>query len=370
MADRVLVTGGAGFIGSHLVDALLARGDEVRVLDVRPLANAAPGERAGDVDVREGDVRDRAAVDAALAQVTVVYHLADVASGACSLIDARAHAEVSAVGTAVLFEALAARRAQLGAVVVASTSRVYGDGGYRCEAHGALATPLRTEARLASRKWEPVCPVCEREAQPTPTAEDHPVRPATPHAAAKLAAEQIARAMGAAHRLPTITVRYADVYGSRQPIGRAHAGVAAAITAQLLHDRRPELFEDGQQLRDFTHVSDAVRATIAAAAAADPRAHEVLNVGSGRGATLTQLARLVARGLGRSLEPELTGEYRAFDVRHGLVDVSRARTRLAWEPSVALEDGVAELVAWASAERPEDATLLANAELRARRLLH
>ncbi len=371
MTERVLVTGGAGFIGSHLVDALLARGDDVRVLD--DLAAERRGSSPslpGHVDLRVADVRDRRALDAALEQVTAVVHLAGVVGSGHSMVDARRHTDVNAVGTATLLEAMVARRAQFRALVVASTALVYGDGAYSCDEHGRVEGARRPAARLEARKWEPICRHCEREVHPMPTAEDHAPRPVSPYAITKLAEEQLALALGRAYRLPTLVLRYATVYGSRQVIDGSHAGIAPAMTAQLLNDRRPTLFEDGLQLRDFTHVSDAVRATIAATDAPETAWYEAFNVGTGRSTTLAQAARTLARSLGRSLEPEVTGEYRDGDVRHGFTDVSRARARLGWEAKVSLDEGVAELAAWASGQRPEDGTVLATAELRARRLLH
>jgi dTDP-L-rhamnose 4-epimerase len=372
VTERVLVTGGAGFIGSHLVDALLARGHAVRVLD-NLLAQAHPGATARflarEAELLVGDLRDRTAVDRALDGVSVVWHQGGMVGNGQSMYDIRRYVEVNAVGTATLLEAMLARRAQFRRLVVASSMVVYGDGAYQCPADGRSARPARPLERLRQGAWEPVCVACGQEVLPIPTPEDHPREPTSTYGISKRDQEELALVLGRAHGLPTIALRYLNTYGSRQSLGNPYTGVAAIIATRLLHGRPPVIFEDGRQRRDFVHVSDVVQANLAAAAAPEAACYQAYNVGTGRSVTVLELARLIAAGLSVEAELAPSGEFRAGDIRHCFADVSRAKARLGWQAERTLEGGLAELLTWAGGESPEDLTERANAELRARRLI-
>ncbi|MEK6607554.1 MAG: NAD-dependent epimerase/dehydratase family protein [Myxococcota bacterium] len=367
MPDRVLVTGGAGFVGSHLVDALLQRGDRVRVLDDL-LGQAHPGGvarfLARQAELQIGDLRDRAAVDQALGGVDVVYHLGGMVGNGQSMVQIRRYLDVNAVGTATLLEAMVARARQFRRLVVASSMAAYGDGAYRCVQHGIVSGVRRTEARLRAGRWEPLCPICEEEVEGIPTTEDQPLRPVSVYGISKRDQEETSLVVGAAYGIPTIALRYLNTYGSRQALSNPYTGVAAVFATRILHGRRPLVFEDGRQKRDLVHVSDVVRATIAAADAGDAAIGRPYNVATGRFVTVAELARLVARKLGRDLEPEIPGTFRRGDIRHCFADTSRAREQLGWEPRITLDEGATELAAWAAGERPEDGTDAANTELR------
>ncbi len=372
MSESVLVIGGAGFIGSHLVDALLARGDRVRVLDnllpqAHPTGTARFLDRHAELLVE--DVRDRAAVDRALDGVSVVFHQAGMVGNGQSMYDVRRYADVNVVGQATLLEAMIARRAQFRRLVVASSMVVYGDGAYRCPEHGVVGRVARPESRLVARMWEPICLQCGAEVAPVPTSEEHAQHPTSTYGISKQAQEQLALVVGRAHGIPTIALRYLNTYGSRQALSNPYTGVAAIMSARLLNGRAPTVFEDGGQLRDLTHVSDVVRANLAAADAGDTALYEALNIGTGRSVSIKEIARALARGLDRAIEPEVTGEYREGDIRHCYADVSKAKALLGWEARVRFDDGARELAEWARDERPVDHTERANAELRAMRLI-
>ena len=372
MTERVLVTGGGGFVGSHLVDALLARGDRVRVLD-NLLDQAHPTGTARflapDAELIVGDLRDRPAVDRALDGITIVYHQGGMVGNGQSMYDVRRYVEVNAVGTATLLEAMLARRSQFRRLVVASSMVVYGDGAYQCPMDGPVPRVHRPLERLRATQWEPVCTLCGHEVQPIPTSENHPLQPTSTYGITKRDQEELCLVLGRAHRLPTIVLRYLNAYGSRQALSNPYTGVAAIMATRLLNGRAPVIFEDGQQRRDFVHISDIVRANLAAAAADESACYEPYNVGTGRTTTILELARMIADELGRTVEIAPCGEFRAGDIRHCLVDASRARARLGWAAERRLEDGIRELVSWAIGERPEDRTEDANAELRALRLI-
>jgi dTDP-L-rhamnose 4-epimerase len=372
VTGRALVTGGAGFIGAHLVDHLVASGTSVRVLDdLTPQAHPTGTARFlhADAELLVGDLRDRAAVDRALEGVDVVFHLGGMVGGGQSMVEVRRYVDVNAVGTATLLEAIAARRDRVTRLVVSSSMAVYGDGAYRCGEHGIVAEVRRTDERLVARRWEPLCPRCDREVESVPTPEDHPLRPISTYAITKRDQEELCLVLGRAWGVPTLALRYLNTYGSRQALSNPYTGVAALMVTRLLHGKRPVVFEDGRQRRDLVHVSDVVRANLAAASAPEPAWYLAYNVGTGCSITIAELAVLLARRLGLDLPPEITGLHRRGDIRHCTADVSRARELLGWEASVSLPAGAAELVAWAAGEAPEDLTERANEALRAARII-
>lgn len=367
MSHRVLVTGGAGFIGSHLVDGLLASGAEVRVLDnllEQAHPTGEPRHVSKDAEFVLGDIRDRAAVDAALEGVEVVYHLAGMVGNGQSMFDVQRYVDVNATGTATILEALAARRAQIKTHVMASSMVVYGDGTYACPEHGRLRCVERSEARLARGEWEPVCPACGQEVSALATDEEHTLAPTSTYGISKLSQEQLALVLGRTFGVPTVALRFLNVYGSRQALANPYTGVAAIMTSRLLHDKAPLIFEDGQQRRDLVHVRDVVAALMAAADAPEAAWYLPFNIGTGRSNSILDIARLLARTLGREIEPLLPGEYRQGDIRHCFADVSRARDLLGWQAVTLLEEGISELAAWAGGEDADDKSDEANSELR------
>jgi dTDP-L-rhamnose 4-epimerase len=298
--------------------------------------------------------------------VDVVYHLGGMVGNGQSMVDLRRYVEVNAVGTATLLEQLLTRRNGVRRLVVASSMVVYGDGAYRCPTHGALVKTERPRSRLERRLWEPVCAECGSEVEPIAITEAQPLRPNSVYGISKRDQEELCLVVGRTYSVPTIALRYLCTYGSRQALTNPYTGVAAIWASRLLNGRRPIVFEDGCQLRDFVHVSDIVAATMKAADAPSEADYQPFNIGSGQKYTIAELARVLGEALGSKLLPELTGEHRAGDIRHCFADVSRAKSALGWEPRVGLEQGIAELVAWAAGQRPSDTSDAANAELRAR----
>jgi len=372
VSDTVLVTGGAGFVGSHLVDALLAAGERVRVLDnLDPLAHPTgvlPAHLPDDADVVIGDLRDRATVDRALLGVDRVFHLGGVVGNGESMVHVRKAVDVNSGGTANLLEAVLERRDHVRRLVAASSMVVYGDGAYRCAEHGDAAPPVRPTERLRRREWEPVCGICGRDLESLPTSEDAPLRPASVYGITKRDQEELVLVLGRAYGLETVALRYLNIYGPRQALGNPYTGVAAIFCARVLAGRRPLVFEDGRQMRDLVHVSDVVRATIAAMQAPEAPG-QALNVATGRGVEIGELAAQIGRALGSDLEPDVTGEFRAGDIRHCFADTARAAQKLGFEAAVALEDGLPELARWVAGQEPEERGDEALADLRARGLV-
>jgi dTDP-L-rhamnose 4-epimerase len=369
--STILVTGGAGFIGSHLVDALLARGERVRVLDnLDPLAhaNGAPAHLAAEAEFIEGDLRDRHVVERALDGVGQVFHLGGVVGNGESMVNVRRAVDHNAGGTATLLEAVIARRDQVRRLVAASSMVVYGEGSYRCAEHGLVHPPLRTAAQLRRHEWEPRCPACGAVVEPAPTREDAPLRPTSVYGITKRDQEELVLVLGRAYGIETVALRYLNVYGPRQALANPYTGVAAILAARVLTGRPPLVFEDGRQLRDLVHVSDVVRATLAAMDAPVAPGH-AFNVATGQRVRIGELAALIAAALGSRLEPVVTGEFRAGDIRHCFADVTAARELLGFEARTTLDEGLPELAAWVAESGASERGDEALADLRTRGLV-
>ncbi|MBA2523947.1 MAG: NAD-dependent epimerase/dehydratase family protein [Solirubrobacterales bacterium] len=345
----VLVTGGAGFIGSHLVDALLARGDDVRILDnLDPLAHPSgkPPEHLADAaELLIGDLRSDDDVAAALEGVEAVFHLGGVVGNGESMVNVRKAIDANAGGTATLLEGVIARRDRIRRVVVASSMVVYGEGSYRCPTHGLVSPGLRPVAQLRERRWEPICPECGRDTAPEPVRENAALRPVSVYGISKRDTEELALVLGEAYGFEAVALRYLNVYGPRQALANPYTGVAAIFSARLLGGRPPRVFEDGGQIRDLVHVSDIVAATLAGADSAGAPGH-AFNIATGRRITIAELAAQLCARLAPELEPKITGEFRAGDIRHCFADTALARDRLGFQAKTAIEDGLPELLEW------------------------
>ncbi|WP_033332348.1 NAD-dependent epimerase/dehydratase family protein [Streptomyces novaecaesareae] len=342
---RILVTGGAGFIGSAVVRALVAAGHEVRVLDallpaVHP-SGAVPALPAG-VEFRQGDVRDAAAVGQALAGVDAVCHQAAMVGLGLDLDDAPAYAGCNDLGTAVLLAAMA--REAVRDLVLAGSMVVYGEGRYRCPLHGAVSPGPRRRDDLDAGRFEPPCPRCGAALRPGLVAEDAPADPRNVYAATKLAQEHLAGAWARACGGRVLTLRYHNVYGPGMPRDTPYAGVASLFRSALARGEAPRVFEDGGQRRDFVHVEDVAAANLTALAAVGgrpPGSARAYNVGSGEVRTVGEMAAaLAAAHCGPA--PLVTGEYRLGDVRHITADSSRLRAELGWRARVSFAEGMVE----------------------------
>jgi dTDP-L-rhamnose 4-epimerase len=368
---KVLVTGGAGFIGSHLVDALLARGHTVRVLDsLDPQVHGAEPKRPDylhrDAELQVGDVRDRGAVRRALDGVEAVFHEAAAVGVGQSMYEIERYVSVNTLGAAVLLEELVERRKQLRRVVVASSMSIYGEGAYR-DADGAMVFPrIRSTQQLEARRWD-FADDRGRPLVPAPTPESKPLVPTSVYAVTKRDHEELFLSVGAAYDIPTVALRYFNVYGTRQALSNPYTGVIAIFSSRLLNGRAPVLFEDGRQSRDFTHVSDIVGANLCALER-DAAIGGVYNVGTGRSTSVLQIAETLASEIGVAIEPEIVARFRAGDIRHCYGDVSAAARDLGFEARTPLEAGMRELLAWLRTQSADDRVDQARKELESRGL--
>jgi dTDP-L-rhamnose 4-epimerase len=369
----VLITGGAGFIGSHLVEALLARGVPVRVLDALDPQVHGPGATQPrllppGVEFLHGSVTDRALVDRALRDVRAVVHLAAAVGVGQSMYAIAPYVEANVQGTAVLLDTMVNGHHAVGRLVVASSMSIYGEGRYRCAACGPVAPPLRPLRQLQARDWETRCPACRAIVEAVPTDEEKPLLPTSVYAVTKRDQEDLCLCVGRAYGIPTVALRLFNVYGTRQALSNPYTGVAAIFASRLLNGQPPLVFEDGAQSRDFVHVSDVVQAFCLALERADV-ADVALNVGTGRSTSITTVSRLLADALHVPLAPAFLGQFREGDIRHCSGDISRIRRILGFGPRIPLETGIAELADWARGQRAEDRVAQARAELEARGLV-
>jgi dTDP-L-rhamnose 4-epimerase len=367
---RVLVTGGAGFIGSHLVDRLLSDGCDVRVLDVLDpqVHSGVPGYLSRDAELIVGDVCDADVVRRALEGVDRLVHLAAAVGVGQSMYEIARYTHVNAMGAAVVLEQSIDVRERLEKIVVASSMSVYGEGLYRCVADGAERAPdPRPEQQLRDHAWELTCPDCGETLEPVSTPESKPLQPQSIYAIGKRDHEEMFLVFGAAYGVPVTALRFFNVYGTRQSLSNPYTGVAAIFSSRLLNGRAPIVFEDGLQSRDFVHVSDVVDAVVRSLAPGRGDGAAV-NVGSGSPITIRALAALLAKELAVAVEPEVRNTFRAGDIRHCVADIARARDLLAYEPRVGLEQGMRELVAWLGEQEAADHVEQAAADLAERGL--
>jgi dTDP-L-rhamnose 4-epimerase len=363
----VLITGGAGFIGSHLADELLAHGYRVRALDnlVDQVHGGAarPAYLDPDVELIEGDVRDPDTVRRSLRDIDTVVHLAARVGVGQSMYELTEYAAANTAGTAVLLEAILDHPVRK--LIVASSMSVYGEGSYEASG-GDLVEAARTPDQLARGDWDLVDDH-GRPLRPVPTPETkHPML-ASVYALTKYDQERLCLIFGDAYGIPTVALRFFNTYGTRQALSNPYTGVLAIFASRLLNGKQPLVFEDGLQRRDFVAVSDVTRAC-RLALESDRANGRTINVGTGCGISVLEIADKLARVLGTDVEPHVTGKFRAGDIRHCFADIALARELLEYEPTFALEQGMAELAEWLEGQVAEDNVETAAEELATRGL--
>lgn len=367
---HVLVTGGAGFIGSHLADELLQHGYRVRVLDnlsvqVHGQGRRRPAYLNPDVELFVEDIRNPDAVRKALHGIDAVVHFVAMVGVGQSMYELVRYTDVNNLGTAVLLEALIEKPVEH--LLVASSMSIYGEGLYRSADGTVYANVDRTLDQLRRSDWEMRSPTGE-ELAPVETPEWKTPSLASVYALSKYDQERMCLMIGQAYGIPTAAMRFFNAYGPNQALSNPYTGVLAIFASRLLNNKPPIVFEDGRQLRDFVSVRDVARAC-RLAMEAPAAAGQVFNVGSGVQYHVSEIARRMARILGKDIEPEVSGNYRVGDIRHCFPDISLARKALGFEPEVTLEDGLLDLAAWLEGQIAEDRFAEAKQELAVRGLV-
>ena len=366
---HILITGGAGFIGSHLADELLKHGHRVRALDnLSEQVHGPDAERPAylhaDVELIRGDTRDPAAVRRALQGIEAVYHFAAAVGVGQSMYEVAEYTSINNIGTAVLLEALMQHPVRR--LIVASSMSIYGEGLYRRADGRIVAGTERSLERLRTGDWD------MRDERgdvltPVATSEDKVPTLASVYALSKFDQERLCLMIGRAYGFPTIALRFFNVFGTRQALSNPYTGVLAIFASRLLNGNRPLIFEDGLQKRDFVSVYDIAQAC-RLALEVDAASGHPINIGSGRSYTVVEVAELLGNVLGKQIEPEICGKYRVGDIRHCYADISLAQRLLGYQPRVTLEEGIVELAEWLEGQVAHDRVAEASAELAARGL--
>jgi len=356
MGKQILITGCAGFLGSHLADALLQRGHRVRIFDnltpqVHP--GGIPEYLNSDVELVRGDMRHLDRVREAVRGMDVIFHLAAAVGVGQSMYEIAHYMGSNTQGTANLLQVILDGGCRLDKLIVASSMSIYGEGRYHCPACGDVAPPPRAVEQLKAKLWETVCSICGETLKPVPTDESKPLQCTSIYALSKKDQEEMVLLFGRTYGLPVVALRYFNIYGSRQALSNPYTGVAAIFASRLMNGNPPLVFEDGFQMRDFVSVHDVVQANLLAMES--PAANgQALNIGSGSPITISEVGRRLAEALGSEIVPQLTGKYRAGDIRHCFADISAARELLGYEPKVQFGEGMRELVEWLRLQSAED----------------
>ncbi len=365
MIQTILITGGAGFIGSHLADELIEQGYKVKILDVlleqvHGKGQKRPAYLNDEAELIVGDVRDKNLLLQVLEGVDAVFHFAARVGVGQSMYEINEYMEVNDIGTSTLLETLIEQPVER--LIVASSMSIYGEGLYQNLNGDVFQDVERNNEQIGRGEWNPT-DVTGKELQPIATTETKVPLLASVYALSKYSQERLALITGQAYDIPATALRFFNVYGSRQALSNPYTGVLAIFSSRYLNDKPPLIFEDGEQQRDFIHVKDVARACRLALESPEA-ANNVFNIGSGQAYTIKELAIKVGEALNRQhISPEVTGKYRAGDIRHCFADISKAKTMLGFTPEITLKEGLGELIDWLAHQTAEDHVDRAEEEL-------
>ncbi|UCD54849.1 MAG: SDR family NAD(P)-dependent oxidoreductase [Candidatus Omnitrophota bacterium] len=366
---KVLVTGGAGFIGSHLVDRLVTDGKDVVVLDnFDPQVHQGkkPDYMNKDACYIEGDIRDDRALKKSLNGVDSVFHLAAKVGVGQSMYKIKDYVDANTLGTASFWEYIINNKLDIKKFIVASSMSIYGEGIYDCAKCGIMSPYLRSEGQLKKRQWEFLCPGCGSKLNPLATGEDKKLLATSVYAITKKDQEELSINIGTSYKIPTVALRFFNAYGPRQSLSNPYTGACAIFSARIKNDKAPLLYEDGLQTRDFIDVRDVVEACTVAMnnRKAD---YGVFNVGMGIARTIRHVAEILTELYGKNIEPEIANRYRAGDIRHCYADIKKIKD-IGFEPKIDFKEGLKNLVEWGKVEKCVDKTDDAILELEERKL--
>ncbi len=369
MKYRILVTGGAGFIGSHLVDKLIEVGHSVVVLDnLEPQVHSKkPDYLSPEAEYIFEDIRNEELLSNLLSDVEIVFHQAATVGVGQSMYEIKKYVDVNTYATAKLLDILVNKENNVRKLIVASSMSIYGEGAYECEDCGEVYPKLREEEQFMRREWEMKCPYCGKIVKPIPTSEDKPLHPTSIYAITKRDQEEMCLAIGRAYGIPTVALRYFNIYGPRQSLSNPYTGVCAIFSSRIKNNNPPIIFEDGLQTRDFISVHDIVAANLLVMNSSNAD-YEVYNVGTGKPISIIDVAITLIGLYGKNLKPEVVNKYRSGDIRHCYADISKIR-KLGFEPKVSFKEGMRELVEWGKTQEAVDMTEKAYKELKERGLV-
>ncbi|MFH0714664.1 MAG: SDR family NAD(P)-dependent oxidoreductase [Candidatus Diapherotrites archaeon] len=368
---KVLVTGGAGFIASHLVDALVEKGHEVKVLDnLEPQVHEGkkPEYLNAKAEYIWGDVRKPEDLKKALQGAEVVFHEAAAVGVGQSMYQIRNYIETNTQGTANLLDFLANEKHSVEKVIVAASMSSYGEGAHECETCGGQEVETRSEERLREKKFEHACPQCGKELKAIPTPETKRQNSTSIYAQSKKHQEEMVLLVGKTYGIPTVALRYFNVFGPRQSLSNPYTGVAAIFLSRVKNNNAPVIYEDGMQMRDFISVHDIVQANLLAMEQKSAN-FESFNVGSGKPYSVKEIAQTIIALNNAKLEPKITFEPRKGDIRHCFANISKIKSRLGFEPKVSFEAGMKELMQWSKNVQAKDRFEAAARELKSKGLV-
>ncbi len=356
--SHILLTGGAGFIGSHTADALLARGHRVRILDnldpqIHGLSGTFPQYLDPAIECIRADVCDTEAVSLALDGIDAVYHFAAQTGVGQSMYDLRSYTEVNCTGTAALLEAIVKSKRKLQRLVLASSRAVYGEGTHRCATHDLVYPPVRSREQLEAGDFRVHCPLCGKPAQAVCTLENRPLLPVSVYGWTKQQQENLCKYASDTFGTRVIMLRYFNVYGSRQSLSNPYTGVVSIFYSRILSGKPIYLYEQGLPLRDFVHISDVVQANLLALET-DCAPGSSFNIGTSEMHTIADIANTLGEACGRTPNIEVTSEFRVGDIFSGIADISRAAVTLGYRPQISLTQGMSEFVSWAAHQESVD----------------
>lgn len=368
---NILVTGGAGFIGSHLVDGLIDRGYRVRVMDnlyrqIHPTGKL-PSYFNFKAEFIKGDVTNRRDWDKAITGIDAVFHLAAAVGVGQSMYEIEHYVKVNSLGTAILLDYLANKKHTVKKIIVAASMSSYGEGEYHCLSCGRVRPPLRSESQLKRRDWEVHCPFCNTVLKAIPTNEDAKQFANSIYAIGKKDQEEMVLNIGLAYSIPAVALRYFNVYGSRQSLSNPYNGVAAIFISRIKNGKPPIINEDGLQTRDFVHVRDVTAANILALEKESAN-YKVYNVGTGVPITIKDVAGTIALLLKSKVRADITYKVRKLDVRHCFADISRISKDTGWKPTVKFSEGLLDVIEWGKGEKAVDRMEYALKQLQKRGL--
>ena len=368
---RILITGGAGFIGSFLSDKLLTLGYRVRIFDnLEPQIHrgSTPEYLNPGVEFIRGDVRDYALLANALEDVDIIFHLASRVGVGQSNYQMKAYTDANIGCMANLLDIVINRKLPVQKIIMTASMTAYGEGNYICALCCIIKPPIRTKQQFIKNQWDPVCPSCAGTIAAAQTSEEASLDAGSIYALTKHTQEEMLMLVGKMYRIPVISLRCFNVYGPRQSLSNPYTGVAAIFISRLKNNKRPVVYEDGEQTRDFVSVHDVVDALVAAMIK-DSANYKACNIGSGKPTKIRDIATILAKILNKDIEAKITGEYRSNDIRHCFADIRRAHRLLGWKPRISLKTGLAELIKWSQDQRADDDFEQSEKELRDKNLL-